>query len=759
MAKRKAKRKAKRTRRRRAAPRRYPWGIYAIPASMIWRPAELKAWAPAEKIKPSEWATEHYVVTSGRRPGPYRHETAPYLKDLMDLAVTPGVNQMNFRKPVQIGGSTWLRVLIGYFSHVDPAPIGMTFPNEEKGKGNIRDEIHPLFRTVSVLAGLLGSSSKSLQATHVRLTNGFKMDLMWSGSPASMASNPYKRVVNDEVDKYEPWAGKESDPIKLTEMRLTTYEHHRLQLNISTPTTTDGYIHQLYEASSVQLEVQIPCPHCGRFQAMSWHQLHWASPKRLAAMLAAARDALEHKRKTYAVVGDGKSAPFQPAAPDAVGISDRWRFRSLSELRKHVAKLVKMAGEYAASTKETPIVEVVSRNADVAVWFSCIHCRQHFTEDEKSVVTRRGQWRAAGGGEIVDADGVVHEHIGTVERFPPETSVGVTMTSLGSLFVQWITLIREWLDAQKSPSALQSFTNNRLGEAFEFKLSRPKPSVFSSKCQRATMLPGRVPAWVGSLIMTVDTQIDHFYVVVRGWGARKSQRIWHGIVRSEDDLDELMLRPWPQDDPRLGPMFIDKMWIDSGGTSDELHAETRTQQIYNYAEPRNVKVVAIKGAAKPRSSGDLYWAMANPRAGDKEWPELAGLNVDTHRANDLLSVEILAGLDPDQDDGPLAVERWFLNTEDDASYNAHLSAVARTVDLKTKRGIWRPVPRSARHDYRDCEAYQMAAAMAYRFETRFVSDADVIAGKLAVQQITQSPTPDDERRSNHGDDWAVTPLE
>ncbi len=59
------------------------------------------------------------------------------------------------------------------------------------------------------------------------------------------------------------------------------------------------------------------------------------------------------------------------------------------------------------------------------------------------------------------------------------------------------------------------------------------------------------------------------------------------------------------------------------------------------------------------------------------------------------------------------VLQWGLNYQNDDEYNRHLANVAKMIVTKgrTKVARWGPRTTGARHDYHDCEAYQIALAI------------------------------------------------
>ena len=244
----------------------------------VFNKIERKAWKLLEPMLPSEWAEKYRVLTRSNIPGPYRNENAPYLRGIMDLAVVPGVEQINVQKAAQVGVSEAERNLIGFFASREPDPIGLALPNKEKGKTIVRLNIIPLFAETSVLKDLIGSSSDT-QIEMITLSNGFLLELMWSGSATSTSSTPFRRVFNDEVNKFEAWAGSEPDPVGRTWKRMRTYSERRLQMNISTPTTTEGSITKLIKSSSVVLFYFIPCPVCNKYQQLFFGRLKWKNYK------------------------------------------------------------------------------------------------------------------------------------------------------------------------------------------------------------------------------------------------------------------------------------------------------------------------------------------------------------------------------------------------------------------------------------------------------------------------------------------------
>ncbi|MFN0135437.1 MAG: terminase gpA endonuclease subunit [Phycisphaerae bacterium] len=263
-----------------------------------WLAAERAAWKPQQRLSPSAWAERHRVLSrmQSARPGKWKNAQAPYLAGLMDLCTRRGVEEISIVKAAQMGVSEALRNIVGYFAHQEPDPILLVLPDEQTGRKIVAQRIVPLLRTTPCLAELFTSASRDIQLRHVSLANGFTLRLGWSGSPASLASDPCRVVINDEVDKFQPWSGRESDPISLGYARTQTYEGRRLIVNVSTPTTADGLITRRFEASSSKLRFHVPCPHCGEYQVLAFSNIRWKKfnqhdPAQEAALIEAEKAA------------------------------------------------------------------------------------------------------------------------------------------------------------------------------------------------------------------------------------------------------------------------------------------------------------------------------------------------------------------------------------------------------------------------------------------------------------------------------------
>lgn len=251
--------------------------IRQMAPAIDWSDGELSAWQPSERCTPAQWAERHRILQreQSARPGPLRHANAPYLAGLCDLCDVPHVREVWIQKAAQIGVSEAMRSVLGYWAHIDPDPVLIVLPDEKKGREVVADRIIPLFNSTPVLRELHTGIKRDIKLSEIALTNGFKLRLGFSGSPSALATHPARRVVFDEVDKFVPFSGRESDPVSLGRQRTKTFEHRRVIVCLSTPTTADGLIYTGRQSASVQLRYYVPCPHCGVWQTLDFARVRW----------------------------------------------------------------------------------------------------------------------------------------------------------------------------------------------------------------------------------------------------------------------------------------------------------------------------------------------------------------------------------------------------------------------------------------------------------------------------------------------------
>jgi phage terminase large subunit GpA-like protein len=344
-----------------------------------------------------------------------------------------------------------------------------------------------------------------------------------------------------------------------------------------------------------------------------------------------------------------------------------------------------------------------------AAWSECAKCGEQIREDRKPHMVRHGRWATdprahPGEPDIPDAE--------AVQVWPPGTSIGFQISALYCLWRSWPRIAAAFVRAKGNLPAMFSFRTNVLGEPAEEQVTRSAAGLFAAKTARATLAEGIVPAWAAKVLCTIDTQADHFYVVLRAWGSdMTSQRIWHGKVETFDELDSIITARYRVENDAFAPMAVELVLIDSGGTRLAGESASRTMQVYQWCLPRRLRVRPIKGANRPKPGLFIWTGRGWLDEGRKEKLPLRIWLLDTHHFQDELEYLIGRGAKVGDAD-PKEPEVWRLNQRVDGEYDAQMSNLRKVL---VRRGAatgeeWVPISAGARIDYRDCEGYQVAAA-------------------------------------------------
>lgn len=628
----------------------------------VWSERERGAWTPPEDLKPSEWSPKYRVLSrrQSSRPGRWRNENAPALVGVMDLAVRKSVKEIWVKKAAQVGASEAIRNVIGCIAHLHPDPMLIVLPDEKTGKKIVRKRLLPLFEDTQVLAALGGRMSRDKQLTQITLQNGFDLNVAWSGSPTSLASDQFCTVYLDEPDKYDRTHAEEAPPAELARVRTRTYGDRGRIIGTCTPTTVDGTISVEFEAcpEDAKFYFFVPCPHCGLFQRLLPDRIKWEKfpDEKLAA--------------------------------------------------KDLAARVKRRG---------------------LAWYECaaVDCAKRIHDHQKPAMLFAGYW----GNEpaTVPSGREPFEYFvdgSEAGDFPESDKIGLHYPATIDLSATFCDIAAEWIRAERNPGKIRQLRNSTLAETYESTITRTSSTVFAKKTERAAAsgyAPLVVPKWAMVLLMSIDTQLDHFYFTIRAYGhAFRSRRIHHGRVLTFEELTILSdQRLFSYEDNFAPPIRVYMSGIDSGAGKDNLGG-SRTDAVYQWCSRDAMRRKPLKGESKPkidtpvRHKKHTYTPPGVGRSPYEVWLHL----FNSHYFNDLLSSAITAKLpsvntetgELKADDGE---DHWQLNSVVDEEYNTHLSNMTRK-PVRVSGGKyeerWLPATSGARHDYRMCEVMSLVLA-------------------------------------------------
>ncbi|ABB56763.1 phage terminase large subunit family protein [Synechococcus elongatus] len=239
----------------------------------------LEGLRPDPILSVSDWADQFRFLSqrASAEPGRWRTSRTPYLAEIMDnLGATSSVEKIVFVKGSQIGGSEAGCNWIGYTIDLTPAPMLVIQPTVDIAKRFSRQRLQPLIDETPRLKAKVRPARERDSGNSVlskEFPGGIVL-LAGANSAAGLRSMPIARLFADEVDAYPGDVDGEGDPIGLAEARTRTFSRRKILL-VSTPTRAGvSRIWREWELSD-QRRYQVPCPHCGEYQAIAWDRIHY----------------------------------------------------------------------------------------------------------------------------------------------------------------------------------------------------------------------------------------------------------------------------------------------------------------------------------------------------------------------------------------------------------------------------------------------------------------------------------------------------
>jgi phage terminase large subunit GpA-like protein len=277
----------------------------------------MRAWKPPPKLSLSEWADEHFRLSSESAAEPGKWRTISYQRGIMDAFTDAAVTQVSVMKSARVGWTEIVKALVGYHIHHDPTTIMVVQPTVADAEGFSKEGIAPMLRDCPTLAEIIfeeaeqsGPRDSGNTILHKRFPGGV-LSLVGANSGAGLRRVARRIVLFDEVDAYPPSAGSDGDPVSLGIRRSQTYWNRRIGAG-STPLISGlSRIEQLFHDGD-QRYYFVPCPHCGHmarlvFSGDGGHVMTWPEGKPEEAFFTCqARGCVIEHREKAAMIAAGE---------------------------------------------------------------------------------------------------------------------------------------------------------------------------------------------------------------------------------------------------------------------------------------------------------------------------------------------------------------------------------------------------------------------------------------------------------------------
>ncbi len=335
-------------------------------------------------------------------------------------------------------------------------------------------------------------------------------------------------------------------------------------------------------------------------------------------------------------------------------------------------------------------------------WYECIHCQGEIDHANKPWMLANGEWRA--------------------ENPKVTNHAGFWLNEIYSPWSTWEEMVKNFLEAKKSPDTLKTFINESLGEVWNDEgYSMKDDALFARREDYGPY----VPLEAAVLTCTVDVQDNRIEVEITAWGrGEESWRIEYQVFQGDParldvwkDLDSYIEKTFLHESGT--PLRIAVTCVDTGGH--------HTQMAYNFVKTRERRgIYGIKGANK---SGEPIW----PKRASKK--NKGGINlylIGTDGAKDLIYGRLKI-----TEPGP---GYMHFPLQYDHEYFRQLTSEKVVYEKGVRKWILKP---GARNEALDLNVYAVAALERLKQSLRF--NLDRLVGKfIALGKREQTETGPDQ---------------
>lgn len=243
-------------------------------ASPAWLTDIQASWRPRERLGGAAWADAERVLSieESPQPGPWRSK--PWQRELLDAFADPDLDWIVILKAAQMGVSELVRCAVGRWALLDPGDVLWVVTTEDAARKAMK-KLQAMFRSTPSLRALVSPRKRDSTLLELRLTNGMRVVIGWAGSPQSLASDPFRYVVLDEVAKHRWSVQGEPSSVELGRERVKTYGRRGKVILLSSPKHDNDLICASHREVRDRRVFAIPCPSCGLMQPCEWDSVRW----------------------------------------------------------------------------------------------------------------------------------------------------------------------------------------------------------------------------------------------------------------------------------------------------------------------------------------------------------------------------------------------------------------------------------------------------------------------------------------------------
>jgi phage terminase large subunit GpA-like protein len=252
----------------------------------------LRAFAPPPIILPSDFVQAELRLPASSNAIPGRLVLSTFQKEIVDSIVDDDVTYIVLMLASQIGKSLAVDSQMLSMVATQPGPFLHVSPDTKSAEKLVRTRIDPLIAASPMLRNIIGRGpdkrkghSGGTNSLTAKSFSGGSLDFVSSYQPSELAARSVRCVWADEIDRFNPSAGKEGDPVLLAAQRTERFAlSGRKIVLVSTPTTLQSRIAAWYEKGDKR-KFFVDCPDCKHSAPITFDLLHYEKGKPETAAL------------------------------------------------------------------------------------------------------------------------------------------------------------------------------------------------------------------------------------------------------------------------------------------------------------------------------------------------------------------------------------------------------------------------------------------------------------------------------------------
>ena len=219
---------------------------------------------------PVEWVERNLTFppeVSPMRPGAVDLSRQPWMRQVLEDVLDPGVEHIHLVMGTQTGKTTTCMLAAALLHEFDPLPIFWALPSSSLADRHARARMFPFWKANAVLSGGIVNVKDQLRVSAMN-TGPLTVYFVGAREPSALAHTAAAYVFADEEAKYEHVKKAEAHPSLLLEKRMGAFPRH-LMVHASTPNEETNIFWQGFLQSD-QNHFYVPCPHCGHYQRLEF---------------------------------------------------------------------------------------------------------------------------------------------------------------------------------------------------------------------------------------------------------------------------------------------------------------------------------------------------------------------------------------------------------------------------------------------------------------------------------------------------------